>query len=103
MRDVTDEFLLALAGIAATLVGTFVVAVCHRLHQHRDGHHVGFRRRGGPGACAGAGGTVATRRDPAAVTAVTVVTGSGRWVLPAPEARGALAGTRDAPPGPHPQ
>ena len=27
MRAVTDEFLLALAGIAATLVGTFIVAV----------------------------------------------------------------------------
>lgn len=27
VREVTDEFLLALAGIAATLVGTFIVAV----------------------------------------------------------------------------
>lgn len=31
VREVTDEFLLALAGIAATLVGTFIVAVFYYL------------------------------------------------------------------------
>lgn len=35
----------------------------HRLHQHRDGHHVGLRRRGDVGARSGAGGAVATLRD----------------------------------------
>lgn len=43
MREVTDEFLLALAGIAATLVGTFIVAVFFYLDSalHRSGDAAG--------------------------------------------------------------
>lgn len=46
MREVTDEFLLALAGIAATLVGTFIVAVFFYLDSALH------RARGGAGSAA---------------------------------------------------
>lgn len=46
MDEVTDEFLLALAGIAATLVGTFIVAVFFYLDSALH------RARGGAGSAA---------------------------------------------------